>query len=80
MGEKQENNKNLFSPVRKDVEQEFSEEDEQDSSSTSSGSRESPNTAAEQSGLKLSGTTHKVELCCSNYWSLVKQMAMLSRT
>lgn len=79
MEEKQENNKNLFSPVRKDVEQEFSEDDEQESSSTSSGSRESPNTAVEQNGLKLSGTT-KVELCCSNYLSLVEQVAMLSRT
>lgn len=80
MEEKQENNKNLFSPVRKDVEQEFLEEDEQESSSASSGSRESPNTAADQNGLKLSGTTNKVELCCSNFLSLVKQVAMLSRT
>ena len=68
MEEKQDNNKNLSSPFGEDLEDEFSEEDERDSSSSSSESEEwptRPNTAAvEQSGLKLSRTTSKVELFC----------------
>ena len=65
MEEKQDNNRDPFTPVQEEVEVEVSEEDEQDSSSASSESEEWPNTAAEPNESKLLGTTSKVELCCS---------------
>jgi len=64
MEEEQDDNKNPFTPVEEEAEEEFSEEDEQFSSSTSSECGEWPNTAAEQNEVKFSRTTSKVEFCC----------------
>jgi len=64
MEEGQGNNRDPFMPVEEETEEQFSEEDEQGSSRTSSESGEWPNTAAEQNEVKFSRTTSKVELCC----------------